>query len=417
MSSNPLAAFLGKKNLVGRTILAIACMTFVTMAGFTNPAMASNTSIHKEHENMVDLKIMTYNIWLGGKVVSFDRTVEAIEAAGADIVGIQEGGSSIPELAERLGFHYDEGRQIISRYPIIESGHPDFVYIEVKPSEVVAVSNTHLTPYPYGPYDIKDGVSVEDVLKNERTYHMKEVESKFKELPKLAKDGIPVFLTGDFNVASHLDWIEATKETHFGVTVTWPVSKKLEQLKFRDTYREINPDPVTHPAFTWTPVLYEGWDEVHDRIDFIYAAGPSVTLDSQIVGEDGPYSDIKVTPWPSDHRAVVSTFRTELADLPKIKDSKISLTSDKLEYGQDEQISLQFSHLFGPNNWVGIYPTGTNVNSDTPSLDWQYTGKHKKGTLTFQSGKLAPGAYDAVLIYGAQGRQVLAKTTFTILKP
>ena len=26
-----------------------------------------------------------------------------------------------------------------------------------------------------------------------------------------------------------------------------------------------------------------------------------------IVGEDGPRTDIKVMPWPSDHRAVVAT--------------------------------------------------------------------------------------------------------------
>ncbi|MGM0836114.1 MAG: endonuclease/exonuclease/phosphatase family protein [Bacillota bacterium] len=417
MSNNPVNLSWKKKNRFPQSILIIACLAFIAITGFMKPAMASNHSIHKGANNMIELKIMSYNIWLGGTVVSFDKTVEAIEAAGADVVGIQEGGSSIPALAERLGFHFDEGRQIISRYPIIDSGHPDIVYIEVNPGKVVAVSNTHLTPYPYGPYDIKDGVSVEDVLKNERTYHMKEMESRFKTLPKLAKDGIPVFLTGDFNVASHLDWIESTKDAHFGVTVTWPVSKKLEQLKFRDSYREINPDPLTHPAFTWTPVLYEGWDEVHDRIDFIYAAGPSVTLDSQIVGEDGPNSDIKVTPWPSDHRAVVSTFRTKPAPLPEIMDWKFELTTEKKSYVQGEQVPIHFSHLFGPNNWVGIYPAGTKVTTDIPSLDWQYTGKHKKGTLTFQTDILAPGTYDAVLFYGAQGALELARITFTVEAP
>ena len=34
-------------------------------------------------------------------------------------------------------------------------------------------------------------------------------------------------------------------------------------------------------------------------------AGLTVT-DAAIVGEDGPRSDIKLTPWPSDHRATLA---------------------------------------------------------------------------------------------------------------
>jgi hypothetical protein len=49
---------------------------------------------------------------------------------------------------------------------------------------------------------------------------------------------------------------------------------------------------------------------VHDRIDFVYAAGDVTTLESRIVGEKrNRLVDVAVDPWPSDHRAVVSTFR------------------------------------------------------------------------------------------------------------
>jgi exodeoxyribonuclease-3 len=32
-------------------------------------------------------------------------------------------------------------------------------------------------------------------------------------------------------------------------------------------------------------------------------------VDAAIVGEDGPRSDIKIMPWPSDHRAVVAEVK------------------------------------------------------------------------------------------------------------
>lgn len=79
------------------------------------------------------------------------------------------------------------------------------------------------------------------------------MKSRFEVLPNLASRGLSVFLTGDFNVPSHLDWTNATKSNHFGVSIQWPVSAKLQQLNFRDSYREIRSNPVKHPANTWTP--------------------------------------------------------------------------------------------------------------------------------------------------------------------
>ncbi len=47
----------------------------------------------------------------------------------------------------------------------------------------------------------------------------------------------------------------------------------------------------------------------HDRIDFIFFEGSGVKIEHiEIVGEDREHADIVVTPYPSDHRAVVATF-------------------------------------------------------------------------------------------------------------
>ncbi|SFS73116.1 endonuclease/exonuclease/phosphatase family protein [Paenibacillus sp. BC26] len=364
-----------------------------------------------------NLKIMSYNIWLGGDRITLDKTAQVIQAAGADLIGIQEGGANIPALAQKLGFYYDNGQAILSRYPIIKSGNPDYVYIEVKPGKVVAFSNVHLLAYPYGPYDIRDGISLETVLNNEQNIHMQEMKSRFENLPDLAHHGIAVFLTGDFNVPSHLDWIDATKSSHFGITVNWPVSTNLEKLQFRDSYREIHSNPVTHPAYTWTSeIRYPYPNEVHDRIDFVYAAGPSVTTNSQVVGENGPYSDIVVTPWPSDHRAMLSTFTAQLAPTPEIPVSTTTVATDKADYVQGESIAISYTNAYGPKDWVGIYPTGTEVNPDIPSIQWQYIGDADGGTLTFDSSTLEPGTYDAVLLYN-DGYQELKRTTFQVTAP
>src|SRR4051794_2414379 len=38
----------------------------------------------------VDVRVMTFNIWLGGDVVDFGKVIDAITAARADVVGLQE---------------------------------------------------------------------------------------------------------------------------------------------------------------------------------------------------------------------------------------------------------------------------------------------------------------------------------------
>ena len=90
--------------------------------------------------------------------------------------------------------------------------------------------------------------------------------------------------------------------------MNWPATKRLTDGGFIDANRAVYPDPVAKPAYTWTPGNDEAAkDDYPDRIDFVMVMGPAVKVtDAAIVGEDGPRSDIRVMPWPSDHRAVVA---------------------------------------------------------------------------------------------------------------
>lgn len=87
-----------------------------------------------------------------------------------------------------------------------------------------------------------------------------------------------VRVSGDWNSYSHLDWTEATAGRHGGLAVEWPVSKELEDQGLVDVYRKLHPrvrseegrriDRVYYKLYRWHPVK-----------------------------------------WPSDHPAVIVTFR------------------------------------------------------------------------------------------------------------
>ena len=94
--------------------------------------------------------------------------------------------------------------------------------------------------------------------------------------------------------------------------MAWPCSNKVIDIGMRDGYREVFPDVYRNPGYTWTsaPGMGVGGsdraeDEVHDRIDFVYHAGPGLQAKgASIVGESRLNADLVVSPFPSDHRAV-----------------------------------------------------------------------------------------------------------------
>src|SRR5918993_1389847 len=113
----------------------------------------------------VTLRVMTFNVWYGGEQVSLDRVGEAIRAANADIVGVQEADRNLERIAEVAGMRYvDPRRRLLSRWPLFDSGTgvrtesgPSpysttaldrsalHAWVMVRPGKVVAVSNVHLS--------------------------------------------------------------------------------------------------------------------------------------------------------------------------------------------------------------------------------------------------------------------------------
>jgi len=81
----------------------------------------------------------------------------------------------------------------------------------------------------------------------------------------------------------------------------------LQEAGFVDAYRKVHPDPVKQPGFTWTVLTKEDDPaDHHDRIDFVFASRKNVDVKSaEVIGERPERADVLVTPYPSDHRAVV----------------------------------------------------------------------------------------------------------------
>ena len=160
--------------------------------------------------------------------------------------------------------------------------------------------------------------------------------------------GHAVFLLGDFNESSHLDWTEAyarrgpdrwvdnPTNTPLRFPIQWRGSKIFTDAGMRDAYRTSFPDPVTHPGYTWTPPYENGtpgrrpYDgdkgptQILDRIDWVMFAGKGVSVKSAATVGEKPTNNEHLSqnrrrpiyvpeiqydgPWPSDHRGVLATF-------------------------------------------------------------------------------------------------------------
>jgi hypothetical protein len=365
----------------------------------------------------VNLRVMEFNIEYGGTVVSFKSIVEAVQAADADVVGIEEAWGNIPRLAEALGYPYYSVRlQIISRLPLIDPPHGGGVYlfVEVAPGRVVGLGNVHLPSNPYGPNLVKRGAKRSTVLELERRLRVPAVEPAVTALTGLVARGIPALLFGDFNTPSRLDWTPDTVGLRYQIhyPVNWPVSRVVEDAGFRDSYREVHPDPVANQGITWPAdrprppgVWSPGPNAAADRIDFIYAAGDILTLGSEIVGESGG-SDvtIAVDPWGTDHRAVMSELSVEGGVMPTL----VSVGSRLLEAGAEQ--TLTFHGPGGPDQRLVVIPAHDTAS---PVADEPAPGE-TDGTVTVTTDGWDPGGYIARLM---DGSSELSRMRFWIEAP
>ena len=280
------------------------------------------------------LRVMSYNIHRGGVVMlkqPLSQTAKAIQLAKADVVGIQETrspqGDKLEELAKLLGWNHDMGKgsQIITRFKIVESLNSG-VKVKLDAGKEAYVFNLHLPSHPYQPYqllgirpkwhkhtnDITFIKTEAEVVKWAKKARGAEIAKLLRQIKALPDKEAPVFVVGDFNEPSHLDWTDAAaKAGRHPIKVAYPASTEMAKAGFSDSYRKIYPDEMKNPGITWSPAYKVGDPRTHhDRIDFVHFKGKGLKVTGvKIVGENKENADIVVTPYPSDHRAVVADFK------------------------------------------------------------------------------------------------------------
>jgi endonuclease/exonuclease/phosphatase family metal-dependent hydrolase len=275
--------------------------------------------------------VMSYNIHRGGMIHNkqpLSQTARGIQLAQADIVGIQETrspkGDTLKDLAKLLGWNHDEGSGIVTRYEIVDSLYKG-VKVKLDSARHAYVFNVHLSSHPYQPYQLLEIRPKWHKHTNNITFIKTEAEAiewakkargaeiakVLRQVKSIADKGALVFVVGDFNEPSHLDWTDAAaKVGRHPIKVAYPTSTEMGKAGFNDSYRKIYPDEMKNPGLTWSPKYKLDDPRTHpDRIDFVYFKGNGLEVsDVKIVGENKENADIVVAPYPSDHRAVVATF-------------------------------------------------------------------------------------------------------------
>ena len=311
-------------------------------------------------EEITRFRLMTFNILQGGgnaKNVGIgnelfggsriDEIVSAIKLAEADVVGIQEDCSSKSNvILNALGDGWYRAGKVYSKFPaqLLYSNKDrslEVVDVELAGLRVVRIVNCHWWPNNYGPFLAQEKLRADpqvdlNVLakivegKGARRGGTRGYKATIEPLEEAIQGKRAIFLVGDFNEPSHLDWTEYYAKNGpdrwvdnptgipLRLPVRWPGSVLLENIGMVDSFRQFHADEVKKPGNTWTPPYPKQTpgrrpyrDQVLDRIDRVYHHRINVKVASaQVVGEKGDTSDIVIEGrWPSDHRAVVIEYK------------------------------------------------------------------------------------------------------------
>ncbi|QOD60491.1 endonuclease/exonuclease/phosphatase family protein [Polaribacter haliotis] len=283
-------------------------------------------------EELFTFKVMAWNILHGGNDIEngAKNVVNIIKEIDPDIILMVETYGSGKMIAASLGYNFhliapngtaldNKGTNlsIFSKFPFGEriDTENDFYLggreIIVNGQKINVFSNWfHYLPWADEPEEL--GMSVEELLeweKSEAKYKM--IQKVLPNIKKYASqaDSIPMIFGGDLNTPSHLDWGAETKAIHNGLIVPWYATKILEDIGLIDTYRKLNPNPVTHPGITWHT---KGINDNH-RIDYIFYKNhklKAIKSESFKVFFNEPFKiNNKEILYPSDHGIVVTTFQ------------------------------------------------------------------------------------------------------------
>ncbi|MDE6264772.1 MAG: endonuclease/exonuclease/phosphatase family protein [Paramuribaculum sp.] len=318
-----------------------------------------------------ELSVLQFNIWQEGTVIpgGFDAIADEIARLEPDFVTLSEVRNynntrfcdRITEALRNRGKEYysfySDDTGLLSKYPLTDSAtvfplnddHGSIYRLNAKIADRdFAVYTGHLDYLNDTYYEVRgyDGNSwekmdapltdVKEILRrNALSQRDEAIDSFLSDAAVQAANGAMVIFGGDFNEPSHLDWIEATRDSadHHGVVIEWTNTKRLHDAGFRDAYRVVYPNPVTHPGYTYPSanparepekITWAKESDERDRIDYIFylPVNGLAPYEAFILGPEESIAYSKVVPsssqdkfitplgvWATDHKGVFVKFR------------------------------------------------------------------------------------------------------------
>ena len=371
-------------------VALFAMATLSAPSALVSPAAAGPAPIR--------LKVMTFNIQYGASLSTRDAVIKAIHRADADVVGIQEPYGTTKRIARQLGWYASPSMHMVSRFPIVRpgkhgpglAGRPDpRRHGRLPPAGRRCRGGDRADAHAVvARRDARDaGAGTPEEVAAADQGEVAWTAPHLEATAPAIDEGLPTFFVGDLNSASHLDWTQEAVDA-LGwqppyldppgerYPFAWPTTVAMEDAGFRDSYREANPDPITDPGFTYCNDLYPacGPFDTWDRIDYVDVAGPITTIRSRVVGEGGPYTDIVSRPWPTDHRAVVSTVDVATVSPP----SFVAPISEVVKEGR--LVRAAFHDDTASGRTIGLWPEGADPTSDAALVSASLDDATEDGT-------------------------------------
>lgn len=316
-----------------------------------------------------NVKFLQLNVWQEGTMVEggYDALVDELVRTDADFVMLSEVRNynntrfcdritaSLKEKGKTYYSFYSYDSGLLSKYPLIDSTtvFPEnedhgsiYKLVADMNGREVAVYTAHLDYLNCAYYDVRgyDGntwepieplTDVDSILrKNTASQRDDAIRLFIEDAAKERAKGRLVFIGGDFNEPSHLDWTEATKDSadHQGLVIPWTVTTLLAENGYTDAYRSFYPDPVKNPGYTYpadcrhvdiSKLLWAPEADERERVDYIFyypSEGLKLTKASMYgprgcirAGQrtDDTSADVFIEPlniWSTDHKGVIAEF-------------------------------------------------------------------------------------------------------------
>lgn len=341
-------------------------------------------------DNSVNFRILQFNIWQEGTSVpgGYEAIINEIARSEADFITLSEVRNYSEDITAKMcrdleaktgkkyySFRSDDSgilsRHVIGRhsavFPLRNDRGSIYKVVTSIAGKRVALYTAHLDYTHYacyyprgynGNFQKLDGpVTDTDIIRQNNLESLRDeaIASFLVDAQAEKQENSLIFLGGDFNEPSMLDWVSSMKSRydHNGVVYEWDQSKTLLDAGYKDAYRVIYPNPLTHPGITYPSdnkdkrtdqLTWATEADERERIDFVYYA-PCENLSvvsARMVGPKGTIAynkrvdeeteDQFIEPldvWPSDHKAVLIEFKLENVD-PNAPD--LEFPEDNEEY-------------------------------------------------------------------------------------